>query len=401
MEFEFDKEMDSILRQTAQRENIVSTKFNAHIDADEISLFAENALMKKARLHVTEHLADCSKCRKILSNVIALNSESPSEIVHTEESKVTVVYTPIPWYRKLFAFPQLAYTMGGLTVLLAGMIGFIALQSFNESKNSSIAQLEKTSERPRGASGADSDGETVTMETYSANTSANAASVASNAPANASNAAMNVAGKSNIPNTPAVSNSNTAASIPLKRELSPVELAATPSPATETEDAAKNEKDSENKEAKPETNYSADSAAGSAARQRNDYPQNSIVQNQTAITPDSRNVQTRRVQNLPMNNRSAPVSIQQEPSSVPRDAAKTKSVDDKKLSSEKPRSIGGKKFTRKDGVWYDTAYNQQKTVNVRRNSGDYKKLDSGLRLIADNLGGTVVIVWKSSAYRIQ
>jgi hypothetical protein len=31
----------------------------------------------------------------------------------------------------------------------------------------------------------------------------------------------------------------------------------------------------------------------------------------------------------------------------------------------------------------------------------YKNLDGGLRAIADNLGGTVVVVWKEKAYRIQ
>jgi hypothetical protein len=37
---------------------------------------------------------------------------------------------------------------------------------------------------------------------------------------------------------------------------------------------------------------------------------------------------------------------------------------------------------------------------VRRGSHEFKKLDSGLRSIANELYGTVVIVWKGKAYRI-
>ena len=65
------------------------------------------------------------------------------------------------------------------------------------------------------------------------------------------------------------------------------------------------------------------------------------------------------------------------------------------------RRIGEKTFTRKNGVWYDANYNGQATTNILRGSDDYKKLDSGLRSIIGNLSGTVVIVWKNKAYRIQ
>lgn len=65
------------------------------------------------------------------------------------------------------------------------------------------------------------------------------------------------------------------------------------------------------------------------------------------------------------------------------------------------RVVGGKTFNSRDGAWYDATYHNQTTINFRRSSVDYKKLDSGLRSIADTLGGTVVIVWKSKAYRIQ
>jgi hypothetical protein len=65
------------------------------------------------------------------------------------------------------------------------------------------------------------------------------------------------------------------------------------------------------------------------------------------------------------------------------------------------RRVGGKSFNNRDGVWYDTAYSGQATTNYRRSSVDYKSLDASVRNIANDLGGTVVIVWKGKAYRIQ
>jgi hypothetical protein len=95
------------------------------------------------------------------------------------------------------------------------------------------------------------------------------------------------------------------------------------------------------------------------------------------------------------------MSAQQTESAPAKRAAKPRNVDDKQELSEKRKSVSGKDFVYQNGVWYDRAYKQQNTVNVRRNSDEYKKLDSGLRAIADNLGGTVVIIWKTTAYRIQ
>lgn len=65
------------------------------------------------------------------------------------------------------------------------------------------------------------------------------------------------------------------------------------------------------------------------------------------------------------------------------------------------RTVSGKTFNKRDGAWYDSAYRGQATVNVRRGTDEFKKLDGGLRNIAITLGGTVVVVWKEKTYRIQ
>ena len=65
------------------------------------------------------------------------------------------------------------------------------------------------------------------------------------------------------------------------------------------------------------------------------------------------------------------------------------------------KTAGGKKFENRNGAWYDTAYHGQATTNVRRGTDEFKKLDGGLRSIANSIGGTVVVVWKDKAYRIN
>ncbi len=98
---------------------VVSNAAEAHLDADEIAAFVENALPEKTRQNYMRHLADCDRCRKSLSNTIALNAEFEPETIYTEEK--TLVALPIPWYRKLFIFPNLAYTLGALVLIFSGI----------------------------------------------------------------------------------------------------------------------------------------------------------------------------------------------------------------------------------------------------------------------------------------
>ena len=49
-------------------------------------------------------------------------------------------------------------------------------------------------------------------------------------------------------------------------------------------------------------------------------------------------------------------------------------------------SVGGKTFNRENNVGYDSAYRgRMRPFNVTRGTNEYKKLDSGLRGIAENL----------------
>src|SRR5215212_7739627 len=102
------------------------------MDADEISAFAENAVSDAAHSRYTAHLADCTRCRRILSNTILLNSEAETETASSAVS-APVAETKTPWYRRLFVFPQLAYTMGAAVLLFSGFFGYLILKNLGSA----------------------------------------------------------------------------------------------------------------------------------------------------------------------------------------------------------------------------------------------------------------------------
>ncbi|MCA1625713.1 MAG: zf-HC2 domain-containing protein [Acidobacteria bacterium] len=372
MEFEFDKEMDALLRQMARGEtafaatNPQSAIRNPHLDADEISAFAENALPEKAQQRFTIHLADCERCRKILSNIIALNSE----IVPVEETKTVAVAAAIPWYRKLFAYPNLAYTMGALVLGFAVMIGFIVLQNSNQSGSFDMA---KAPVEQQSAKGPNAEENAMPLEENQTNMMANTANTVFNA--NAASVYSSDMMTANTSTNTAPRNSNTSV---ISNKLS-VSSNESPKDEPSREDEA-----TKNRTVLPENNF----AAGNVAEEK---PERSKEDKKGVETADT----------------TKPATVQAEPSqptALGRSAAtETLSAKARKnaRANTETTSVGGKTFRRQSGVWIDAAYKGQATTNISRGTNEYKKLDSGLRSIAENLGGTVVIIWKEKAYRIQ
>lgn len=193
MEFEFDKEIDAILRGVAKQPNFANSP-TEHLDADEISMFAENVLLGDARLKAMSHLADCQRCRIILTNVVKLNSEVEQEIVHTIANPI-IETKQLSWFEKLFTVPNLAYTMGGLILVFAGIIGFSVLQ--NNKSDSIVAKVEETQvSQSKGTSGASSEGDSKEIESFNSNSTAN---VIANSATNKAISAANTVANATMP----------------------------------------------------------------------------------------------------------------------------------------------------------------------------------------------------------
>lgn len=421
MESEFDKEINSLLRQAARSGEVVfaaaENPHSAHLDADEISLFAENLLPAAHRSQAIKHLADCSRCRKILAEFVALDAES--QVSETSTVGVTVA-SAIPWYKKLFAFPSLGYAMGALALVFSGLIAFFVLQNARQSGNASIAQMEKSS---------DSIAETQlpASAALSSNSNANTALATPSAANSNMTSAILSFGNSNVasPNAPmaipqnslaerdrAVSanaaNANSAATAAAPREtVTARQIQELPLNGRQAQElplqsrqnlpyvAPKKDKtDSVSPPApaaaKPQTSDNDISIAGAEnyrVQTQNETSQNSVVQNQQSITPGSQSTRRSSVQN------GRAGVVKEEAERADEKKAKARTVESK--------TAGGKVFKFADGVWYDSAYNNQRPTNIRRGSKEFKALDSNLRSIANQIGGTVIIIWKGTAYRIQ
>ena len=374
MEFEFDKEIDALLRQTAKGEavsaaedsrfRIQDSKSN-HLDADEISAFAENALPEKAKQRFTIHLADCDACRKKLSNIILLNAEAENETAPAKE--IEIISPVIPWYKRLFAFPNLAYTLGALVIVFSGIIGFTVLQNVNNAGNAEVSQIN---DKPQNIQEMPAD---IAAETESF---AGVANMAANSNAAATSLSTNkMMANSAAKNAPENSNMSPVVSQP---------VAAPPPPPKE----------------EPQTGGNAPAARGNEnsfvldgteSNSVSEQKQNKVAEkdkkekaDEDAATDTS--VSARKTENLPKGAVFDSQLKMAKKSASPKNEAAT---------------VGGKTFRRANDVWYDTAYSNQPTTNIARGSEEYKKLDKKLRAIAENLKGTLVVVWKEKAYRIQ
>ncbi|MEP7147748.1 MAG: hypothetical protein ABI857_02585 [Acidobacteriota bacterium] len=381
MELDFDKEIDTLLRK-AHRDgpmlvgDVVSSR---HLDADEISAFAENAMPENSRALYSAHLADCDRCRKILSNLLVMNAEA--EAAPAAAAFPMAAAESDPWYRRLRAFPNVAYVMGSLVLVFAGFLGYTIVQN----STGDVGLMSQASETESTDHGPSFTSEPPYASEENANSAANAMSTAGSTTMNSNaNAAGSRAGTANLP----------PAEIELREDkkvsdaVSPADtFSAAPQAATRpvAKDAAGKERD-EPAKAKAEEQI-ADVAAQEGETSSSNL---SLMRQQPSVG---------RVpaQSGPMRNNDSQFNRQMENMD---ERAKLSAKRDADRSSGRT-VVSGKIFELKDGVWYDTAYQSRPTINVRRGTAAFNRLDAGLRSIANSLSGTAVIVWGAKAYRIQ
>ena len=406
MELQFDKEMDSLLRKSGEAGRGVlvgdkpDEKPKVHLDADQLSAFAENAIPERSRALYMSHLADCDRCRRILSGLITLNAEA----MPAEERVVAPVISPgaiEPWYRRLL-LPNLAYVMGGLLLVFGGLIAISVFQ-FSDSGEATVSQSLETAPAARGPmfeegqavtdqmANADAASMNANKPTaiQSANTASNSASTASNM--TAAGTGSDVLAKETSPrdqpgySLDGLSAAKAAAGAP----------AGPPPPAPAI--VAPKREDSELNEVTAAELLDSDSKARSEAKKKTSVGEKDDIA-----------VSSRQVQDLPINQRQAQElrtqagGVAKATPGPSRDNAQNfpnRSNNTLELYEEK--RVSGKGFQRRNNVWYDNSYRGGATINVRRGTDEYKKLDGGLRSIAESLSGVVVVVWSGKAYRIQ
>ncbi len=376
----FDKEIDAILRQTRNGQTVLAeTSPSAHLDADDLAAFAENALPDKTKQLYTRHLADCNRCRYILADIISLNSEAEIE---TASSAVVAVAekTPeniVPWYRRMFVFPQLTYTMGFLVLIFSGFLAYLVL--LNPSRNFDGSQLSQIEEKAPVMPGAVANANSMT-------TAANSAANFSNAAPASANASVG----NNAPATGPVPNASLLPETALNKAAAPRIEPNEREKIITAKPPEKSTADDRQKATAPPPPAPAPAQPMISATRRAEAPKTDDKEKTSAQADENKTAEAETPNNYATDS-VAGQSVKSAPAAKPTA---------KKLASE-TRQSGGRTFTRKNGVWYDANYNNQPTINISRGSNEYQKLDGGLRSIAQSLSGTLVVVSQGKAYRIQ
>src|SRR5437016_2670980 len=132
-----DAQIDLLLRRHARKGGSLAALDDAtaalHLDADELSVFAEGALPQAARARYVSHLADCDQCRKLATQLtMAAGTTIPSRV----ESDAAIVATVSLWqsFRRLFAPASLRYAAFALVAIAALGITFVVWRRQQENR---------------------------------------------------------------------------------------------------------------------------------------------------------------------------------------------------------------------------------------------------------------------------
>ena len=378
MELEFDKEIDAILRKARSGIN-VSTTTGDHLDADIVAAFVENSLPEKAKLFAIEHFAECNRCRKQLSSLMLMDTAEATPI---SSVSAPIDAPSIPWFQSIFKMPNLALASGALVLVFSGVLGYLVIQKRSASDNATVSQMAEPEQRGApylgdkgiASNAAPANAAAPSDITPAANTTANSATALSGRGPNAGPDTLGRADadqakpEASRENNYQLDGASAGASLPAEP---PAKAVAAPPVTTDSTSSALG---SELDEKKP-------SDAGKLKEESKD---DQLAKRKQIEDRSYRDAPRAAAKSGPSRAGPAQNQLNQMNSNMPV-----------------TRVVGGKTFNNRDGAWYDSAYQNQTTANYRRGTDEYKKLDSGLRNIADTIGGTVVVMWKSKAYRIQ
>lgn len=420
-----EKQIDVLIRRYGKA--APRTSVADHLDADELSAFAEGALPPATRASYMSHLADCDECRKQAS-ALAISSGA---VVRTEESPSLASEGRSFWQvlAGLFALPVMRYVAFAAVVLIVAGVAFVALRRpRSESPSQLIAANEPVNQQrdtavkpPTGVQEGNAGNQQANSETRSASPSQLGAGNNQTAKPEALRAAEDAPAQPQP-----MKESETKAPVTAEKKAGQGEVAqAAPSYAPiPPGEAATQQKQGTYREQQnvagfsgPRQQQKVDSigklnpqererdAAKDVARTddvaRKSAPA-SVASNQPPPSP--RRGADEKAKGPMRNMESNTITRKENVGRAEPPKTTNSSGADKAATEEAPqtRSAGGKKFRKQGAAWVDQKFKSSMTLkNVSRGSDEFAALDSGLRSIVQQLGGEVIIVWKGKAYLIK
>lgn len=391
MKEETNNEIDLLLRRLGRRPDIPVSEGNgdvAHLDADELNAYAENVLPAAARARYMSHLAECARCRGL---VVQLSSSAGVVPV------VETVKTPAPsalrkFLSSLFSPIVLRYAVPALGLIVVAAIGIFVLRQ-KQSDADSIAK--NVGERAP---------ESITSPP--ATTFDGPASKTYVEPKPEAAAGKPAPGGGSSANEPAA----VAAAAP---QATPVAAEAPADPARQ--ELAKVQQPVTAEAPPPKPAAVADTARENQAKTETAAPQGQAANEPPAAQPKvAEKVRVEDRKEAEIAGASSRSATKKGPTIGALSAAEVRARSqrdddavekDKNDAGSETRSVGGHKFRRRGGIWIDTAYDSARAIiELRRGSEQYRALiadEPGIKTIADQLDGEILLVWKGRPYHIQ
>lgn len=395
-----NNEIDSLLRKLASRQGSVSAELNqsignelsatsAHLDADELSSYAEGALPESTRVRYTSHLADCNDCRRIVTQ---LSLAFGPQIKEPKGSHDGATSTWKQALMALFAPAVLRYAVPALTLLVVAVAFFAWRQQQREASFVATRQAQVSNDSQptqgnidpaKGNSGVVLDApmerrlKTEQAQKSSATSPADKAGVKDQKTAEEQKSAETFA-------TPSADTSVVKERDIPKNETAPVSQPAyAPEPASPR--PAKSSVSTVAK-AKPQVEDETKLADASAGRRESERSRSSGSGEVTTANAPPAGKDDGRQQKKRLETRASVAGSRAD-------------------EQTEARTVNGRQFQRRNGAWVDTAYKSSAPLTtVARGSEQYRALiadEPEIGVIAKELSGDVILVWKGRAYRIH
>ncbi|HEX7774252.1 MAG TPA: zf-HC2 domain-containing protein [Pyrinomonadaceae bacterium] len=368
MKQEKNNEMDLLLRRLGRRDDAALPE--DHLEADELNAYAENALPAAARARYTVHLAECSRCRSLVTQL----SSAAGVLAASDTATVSGPSGFRKFLASLFTPMVLRYAAPALGLILVAVIGFVVLR--RDRANEYVAQDTHVQPLP---SASPTENIVYSYNDSSSNTAPSQGRVdeqrkEKNQPAQPAQA----------PNVPPVVSS-------VEEDIPKDKAAAQPKPQEQATAASEPPPPKSEPSATPEQSP----RAAETETAKNEVRVQSAPASQARKA--ARDAQREDKDDLARERKTADTGAARAGSNMQIDG-----LADTKADS---RTVAGRHFRKRGGVWIDTAYDSSKeSMTIARGSEHYRALvadEPAIKTIADQLDGEIIVVWKGHTYRIR
>lgn len=409
-----NNEMDLLLRSLARPQKDRSLLTNSlledqtdspHLDADELSAYAERTLPAATRARYTMHLADCAQCRKIVAELAPVVAASTRE--HGEDQAATSLWQTV---RHFFSWPVLRFAVPALSLLAFVVVGLVMFRDWSgglSARRAAAPQADEIAQnQPAQTPQAETDAQKGTA-VFDSNSTLDAEHQAKAKPEARTGAAKTDA--TTPAEAPAVNLSKDAGEAkPAPTVAQPTyapEPAGAPAPKTQDRVAEVRRETAAQTEAaaRPQSSAARDQrtdttgfqTSGDRAKEEERARANAEIR---AKAKDKQAEADKVDTDAPAQNRAAKLHTLQ----AGRGEGAGKKEDDE---AAEVRSVAGRRFLRKGGMWVDSAYKSGISLtHVARGSEQYRGLiadEPAIRTVAEQLQGEVILIWKGRGYRIR